>query len=108
MDVEGSTSSGARGNREQGERSGEDRTLFAGRYRLGRMLKRGNGVDTLLATDAWSGAEVVLKSIDAGAVHAAARLRFEHETRVLRQLSGSGLVELYDYGEAGDRLYLVQ
>ncbi len=82
--------------------------LFAGRYALGRMLKRGHGIDTYLATDTRTGAQVVLKSIDADAVHAAARLRFEHETRVLRQLSFSGLVELYDSGEVDDRLYLVQ
>jgi diguanylate cyclase (GGDEF)-like protein/PAS domain S-box-containing protein len=85
-----------------------DRDLFAGRYALGRVLKRGNGVDTMVARDTSTGVEVVLKSIDADAVHGAARLRFEHETRVLRQLSGSGLAELYDSGEADNRLYLVQ
>ena len=86
----------------------DGRDLFAGRYRLGRMLKRGNGVDTLVAEDVRTGEEVVLKSIDAQVVHAAARLRFEHETRVLRELSGSGLAELHDSGEADNRLYLVQ
>ena len=85
-----------------------DRDLFAGRYALGRVLKRGNGVDTIVAEDTRTGTEVVLKSIDAQVVHAAARLRFEHETRVLRQLSGSGLAELHDSGEADNRLYLVQ
>ncbi len=98
--VEG-TSSGTQGESVEGG-------LFAGRYRLGRVLKRGNGVDTWVAEDTQTGAEVVLKSIDAQVVHAAARLRFEHETRVLRQLSGSGLAELYDSGEADNRLYLVQ
>jgi len=82
--------------------------LFAGRYALGHVLKRSNGVDTWVAEDRRTGAEVVLKSIDARIVHAPARLRFEHETRVLRQLSGSGLAELHDSGEVGDRLYLVQ
>jgi len=82
--------------------------LFAGRYRLGRALKQGNGVDTYLAEDTRTGALVVVKSIDAHVVHAAARLRFEHETRVLRQLSGTGLADLYDSGETDNRLYLVQ
>ncbi|WP_183101174.1 serine/threonine-protein kinase, partial [Nocardioides pelophilus] len=72
------------------------------------MFKRGHGVDTYLATDTRTGAEVVLKAIDSQVVHAAARLRFEHETRVLRQLTGTGLAELYDSGEADNRLYLVQ
>ncbi len=101
MDVVGGTSSGT-------QAGAVDQDLFAGRYRPGRMLKRGNGVDTLVAEDTRTGAEVVVKSIDASAVHAAARLRFEHETRVLRKLSGDGLAELYDYGEVDDRLYLVQ
>jgi diguanylate cyclase (GGDEF)-like protein/PAS domain S-box-containing protein len=82
--------------------------LFADRYALGRVLKRGNGVDTFLAEDTRTGVEVVLKSIDAQAVHSAARLRFEHETRVLRQLSGGGLAGLHDSGEVDNRLYLVQ
>ena len=32
-----------------------------------------------------------MKSIDPEVVHGAARLRFVHETRILRELSGSGL-----------------
>lgn len=101
MDAGGSPSSGT-------QAAIEGTGLFAGRYALGRMLKRGNGVDTFVAVDTRTGAEVVVKSIDAHVVHAAARLRFEHETRVLRQLSGNGLAELYDSGEVDNRLYLVQ
>lgn len=85
-----------------------DGSLFAGRYVIGRALKRGNGVDTFLAQDSHTGQTVVLKSIDARVVHAAARLRFEHETRVLQQLSGSGLAQLHDSGAVDGRLYLVQ
>ncbi len=102
MDAGGSpSSSGARG------RSDSD-GLFAGRYALSRALKRSNGVETWSAQDRRTGADVVVKSIDAGIVHAAARLRFEHESGVLRQLSGRGVAELYDSGQVDDRLYLVQ
>jgi len=83
-------------------------TPFAGRYELLRTLKSGNGVETFQAVDAMTGRDVVVKSIDAGIVHAAARLRFEHETHVLRELSGAGLTGLYDGGQAGNRLFLVQ
>ena len=82
--------------------------LFAGRYRFVAELKRGNGVDTYLSVDVSTSTQVVVKSIDNEVVHAAARLRFEHETRVLRQLTGTGLTGLYDAGTTGDRLYLVQ
>jgi diguanylate cyclase (GGDEF)-like protein/PAS domain S-box-containing protein len=82
--------------------------LFAGRYQLVADLKRGNGVDTYLSVDASTSTQVVVKCIDKEVVHAAARLRFEHETRVLRQLTGTGLTGLYDAGSADDRLYLVQ
>ncbi|MDQ3052767.1 MAG: EAL domain-containing protein [Actinomycetota bacterium] len=82
--------------------------MFAGRYELRRTLKSGNGVKTFLARDLETDWDVVLKSIDAGLVHAAARLRFEHETQVLRELNGAGLSGLYDGGVAGDRLFLVQ
>lgn len=46
---------------------------FAGRYQLTRTLKSGNGVDTFLAVDIRNGRHVVVKSIDPGIVHAAAR-----------------------------------
>ena len=49
-------------------------------------------VETLLARDLQTGLDVVVKSIDPAFVPEAARLRFEHETTVLRHLSGTGLV----------------
>ena len=85
--------------------NGDPTELFAGRYQLLADLKRGNGVDTYLSVDASTSTQVVVKCIDNEGVHAAARLRFEHETRVLRQLTGTGLTGLYDAGSAADRLY---
>ena len=82
--------------------------VFGGRYRIERTLKSGNGVDTCLARDLDTEAAVVLKSIDPAVVPTAARLRFQHETLVLRELSGTGLPGLLDAGFADERLYLVQ
>ncbi|MEO6886886.1 MAG: AAA family ATPase, partial [Jatrophihabitantaceae bacterium] len=82
--------------------------LFAGRFDVQRQLKSGNGVETLLAVDVLSGTVVVLKVIDLAAVQLAARMRFDHETRVLRELSGVGLCRLYEAGQSGDRLFLAQ
>lgn len=81
---------------------------FAGRYHLRRVLKQGNGVDTYLAADRSTGTDVVLKVIDPHVIHAAARLRFEHETQVLRRLSGPGLTGLHDAGVTAERIYLAQ
>ena len=81
---------------------------FAGRYFLGSPLKRGNGVETYPAVDAATGMDVVVKTIDPTAIHATARMRFEHETHVLRRLSGSGLTGLHDAGTADGLLFLVQ
>lgn len=83
-------------------------TTWAGRYRLVRPLKTSNGVETLLAVDETTGLRVVLKSIDPAYVPPAARLRFEHETRVLRALTGPGLVGLHDAGTCAGHLFLVQ
>lgn len=83
--------------------------FVGGRYRLERSLKSGNGVDTLLGRDLRTGSTVVLKSIDSSGVHAAARLRPEHESVVLRQLSGAGgLPGLHDASFSADHFYLVQ
>ena len=91
-----------------GASTGGASTRFAGRYALGESLKRGNGVETYLAVDALTATDVVLKTIDPAVIHAAARLRFEHETHVLRQLSGTGLTGLHDAGVSDGLLYLVQ
>ncbi|MDP9101941.1 MAG: EAL domain-containing protein [Actinomycetota bacterium] len=81
---------------------------FAGRYVLREALKSGNGVDTFRAVDTATSTDVVVKTIAPDAIHAAARLRFEHEMQVLGTLSGSGLPGLVDSGLWADQLFLVQ
>ena len=82
--------------------------LLADRYDLRRSLKTGNGVETYFAIDTTTGESVVLKCIDPEFVHPAARMRFLHETQVLRELGGLGLCALHDAGQVGDQLYLAQ
>ncbi|MEV7397160.1 EAL domain-containing protein [Aeromicrobium sp. NPDC092404] len=82
--------------------------LFAGRYLLGACLKSGHGATTFRAIDTRTRSDVVLKTITPGAIHDLARLRFEHETRVLRGLTGDGLVGLSDAGVADQHWYLAQ
>ncbi|HJQ43005.1 MAG TPA: AAA family ATPase, partial [Jatrophihabitantaceae bacterium] len=81
---------------------------FAKRYEIEHPLKSGNGVETVAATDTFTGMRVALKIIDPAFVHPAARMRFQHETKVLRELSGLGTAGLHDAGAADDRLYLAQ
>ena len=83
-------------------------SVFAERYEVRDELKSGNGVDTVLAHDVTNDARVVLKIIDPSFVHPAARLRFQHEAQVLRELTGLGICALYDVGQHEDRLYLAQ
>jgi PAS domain S-box-containing protein len=61
-----------------------------------------------MALDTTNGADVVLKVIDPTFVHPAARMRFQHETQVLRELTGLGVCTLYDAGQHDDKLFLVQ
>ena len=85
-----------------------DAALFDSRFELVRPLRTGNGVNTYLAVDSDSSEAVVVKTIDRALVPQGVRIRFEHETAVLRRLSGLGLGRLIDAGQTGDRLFLVQ
>ena len=85
-----------------------DAVVLGSRYEIVRPLRVGNGVNTYLAMDTETGGSVVVKAIDQAVVHAGVRIRFEHETQVLRRLAGLGLGRLVDAGRAGDRLFLVQ
>ncbi len=81
--------------------------VIAGRYRVERLLKRGLGVETLLARDLERGADVVLKTAPAAGLSAGARGRLEHEAACLRDLDGPHLTPLIDFGQDGDRFFLV-
>jgi signal transduction histidine kinase/tetratricopeptide (TPR) repeat protein len=83
-------------------------TVFGGRYRVSRTLKRGHGGETLFGVDlASGGAPVVLKTTRASEVSPGTELRLEHEADVLRHLATPSVTPLLDVGREGDDLYLV-
>jgi PAS domain S-box-containing protein len=81
---------------------------FADRYDIVKTLKQGDGVATLLAVDSTTAHQVVLKTFDIDAMPAGALARFQHETRVLRELAGVGVCALHDAGQTDSHLYLAQ
>ncbi|WP_051733345.1 serine/threonine-protein kinase [Kitasatospora phosalacinea] len=80
--------------------------LFAQRYRIEGLLGQGGGARVLRAVDLRLGREVALKVLHSGAGEDFAR-RFVAEARTLARLRHRGLVEVYDYGHADGRPYLV-
>ena len=99
-----------------GEQERQERTAggaggsIADRFRLGRLLKQGNGVSTYLAEDLLSGATVVVKTVSSDAVSTAVQLRLQHEALVLERLGAAtpGLRPLVASGHEGGLFYLVQ
>src|SRR5437016_2157441 len=81
--------------------------VLAGRYQLLRVLKSGHDAETLLASDLSNSTTVVVKTAAAQSFSATARMRLEHEARVLAQIKNGPFTPLLDNGSAGDRLYLV-
>lgn len=78
------------------------------RYRILRSLKRGLGIETILAADtADRDRHVVVKTTRVSSVSPAARMRLEHEAAVLRRVSGSAFRPLLGFGREDDLLYLV-
>ncbi|MFB7948635.1 serine/threonine-protein kinase [Kitasatospora phosalacinea] len=80
--------------------------LFAQRYRIEGLLGQGGGARVLRAVDLRLGREVALKVLHSGADGEFTR-RFDTEARTLARLQHPGLVEVYDYGHADERPYLV-
>jgi signal transduction histidine kinase/tetratricopeptide (TPR) repeat protein len=90
-----------------GEVVGSAGRLLGGRYRPTRELKSGGGVTTLVAIDVETGAEVVVKMVGATAVSAGARMRLEHESRMLRDLDSPRLTSILDVVVEDGALFLV-
>jgi serine/threonine-protein kinase len=77
--------------------------LFAGRYRLGEPLGHGGMSEVWSATDTELGRRVALKFL---APHADTA-RFEREARAIASLSHPNVAQLYDYGTAEGRPFMV-
>src|SRR5438067_2129981 len=74
------------------------RSTFGGRYQVVRLLKQGNGIDTVLGTDLVENEPVVIKTARGDSLSVGAQMRLEHEASVLRQVRGQGLAPLLSFG----------
>jgi signal transduction histidine kinase/tetratricopeptide (TPR) repeat protein/predicted Ser/Thr protein kinase len=81
--------------------------LLREQFTDGTLVKSGHGVHTYVATDAETGAAVVVKVAAARELSDGTRLRLEHEAAVLRSLDGPGLVPLVRHGTEHGLVYLV-
>jgi serine/threonine-protein kinase len=79
------------------------REVIAGRYRLERSLGTGGMSEVWLAADGQLGRQVVVKFLGAGADAA----RFEREARAAAALAHPNICQLYDYGTAAGRPFMV-
>jgi serine/threonine-protein kinase len=78
-------------------------TVIAGRYRLDEQLGRGGMSEVWLAEDLELGRRVAIKLLAPEADTA----RFEREARAVASLAHPNITQLYDYGEADSRPYMV-
>src|SRR3954465_13362735 len=79
-----------------------DETI-AGRYRLDELLGRGGMSEVWSATDVELGRRVALKLLAPNADTA----RFEREARAVASLTHPNVTQLYDYGAAEGRPFMV-
>ncbi len=83
------------------------RRFFGERYQVLRVLKSGADTETLLASDLTEGTLVVIKTASAASFSATARMRLEHEARVLSEANSGLSTPLLDHGVAGQLVYIV-
>jgi two-component system sensor kinase len=81
--------------------------VFGGRYEVQRVLKQGNGIETLLGTDLLEHEQVIIKTASGTSLSAGAQMRLEHEANVLRRIRGQGFAPLLHLGREGGLLFLV-
>jgi serine/threonine-protein kinase len=78
-------------------------TVIAGRYRLDEVLGRGGMSEVWRAEDLELGRHVALKLLAPDADTA----RFDREARAVASLAHPNIMQLYDYGQAEGRPYMV-
>ena len=81
--------------------------LYGARYQATRLLKKGQGVETLLGTDLEQGESVVIKTFSDATFSTVALLRLEYEGEVLRELRSPEIATLLHLGREDHRVYLV-
>ena len=77
--------------------------VIAGRYRLEERLGRGGMSEVWAATDLDLDRKVAIKLL----APRADPVRFEREARAVAALAHPNVCALYDYGETGDRPFMV-
>jgi two-component system sensor kinase len=82
--------------------------IFADRYRVVRILKQGNGIETLLGTDLLENQSIIIKTAADDALSVGAQMRLEHEANVLRQIRGNEFAPLLHLGRESGLLFLVE
>jgi two-component system sensor kinase len=80
---------------------------FADRYRVVRLLKQGNGIETLLGTDLSDNSPVIIKTASSDSLSLGAAMRLEHEANVLRQIKGQGFAPLLHLGREDGLMFMV-
>ncbi len=81
--------------------------VVRGRFRVGGLLKKAQGTETLLGTDLAGGDAVVIKAVRTGSLTAGTRMRLEHEAALRRQVRSRWLSPLIHVSREDDVLYLV-
>lgn len=89
------------------ERGSQAPRVIGGRYQVMRLLKQGDDAETLLATDRRKAATVVVKTAAAALFSASARMRLEHEAKVLSKITNGISAPLLDFGSEEGQVYLV-
>ena len=81
--------------------------VFGGRFQGLRTLRRGQGVETLLASEGPGGRQVVIKLLTGPQPAFAAQQRLEHAALMLSGAESSFLSPILDVGREGGQLYVV-
>ncbi|MFW5415449.1 serine/threonine protein kinase [Nocardiopsis sp. CNT-189] len=90
------------------ERNGPSGDLLSGRYQLDEQIGSGGMGTVWRATDTILNRPVAVKLLHpAQMAEPTARERFRTEGRITAGLSHPGIAQVYDYGEQGDRAFLI-
>src|SRR5262245_15763852 len=81
--------------------------IFGARYRAVRVLKKGHGIETILANDLVQGDRVVIKTALRESLSTGVQMRLEHEAGVLSQIRSPWVAPLLHLGREQGLLYLV-
>jgi len=85
-----------------------DGKVFGGRYQVLRVLKQGNGIETLQGVDVVDNRNVIIKTAADNSLSVGAQMRLEHEASVLRQIRGLEFAPLMHFGREQGLLFLVE